>query len=143
MMSSSRSGVACMVPLKTLKSPSAGFLVKDTIAFGVEFIQFEKVPCNGLETRSFIQEKMSSGSHCWCIEDFSQLDRPTAFSKPFQIAGYTWRLLLYPEGAFNKDYVSLYLTLDQSKSQLPPSSGVMVDMVFSIKKSQSGAYTKR
>ncbi|KAJ3702298.1 hypothetical protein LUZ61_006003 [Rhynchospora tenuis] len=142
MRSSFRSGAACMVPLETLKNPSAGFLKNDTISVGVELIQLEKVPFYGLETRTSIQKNMSSGSYCWYIDDFFQLKRPTASSDPFKIAGYTWRLQLEQGGYFNEGYVSLYLTPDISKSQLPPSSGVLVEVVFSIKKSQSGGFKK-
>ncbi|KAJ1687494.1 hypothetical protein LUZ63_018884 [Rhynchospora breviuscula] len=143
MRSSYRSGAACMVPLETLKNPSAGFLRTDTISVGVELIQFEKVPFYGLEMRTSIQKNMSIGSYRWCVDDFFQLiKRPTACSEPFKIAGYTWRLHLEQGGYFNKGCLSLFLTLDISKSQLPPPSGVLVEVVFSVKKSQSRGYEK-
>ncbi|KAJ1692470.1 hypothetical protein LUZ63_009168 [Rhynchospora breviuscula] len=120
-----------------------GFLVNDTIAVGIELIKFKKVRFNGQLRRSSIQKNKSSGSFSWCVEDFLQLNKPVAFSKPFQIAGYTWKLKLNPEGKYNNDFLTLYLELDNSASQILPSSGVMVDVVLSIKKSESGAYAGR
>ncbi|KAJ4776356.1 TRAF-like family protein [Rhynchospora pubera] len=146
MTSSYRSGVKCMIPLETLKNPSAGFLWNDTLAVGVELIKFKKVHCNGELRRSSItsiQKNKPSESFSWFVEDFSQLDKPVAFSKPFRIAGYTWRLKLKPEGEYNNDFLALYLDLDNSASQLLPSSGVMVNFVLSIKKSESTAYAIR
>ncbi|XP_078149517.1 uncharacterized protein LOC144544853 [Carex rostrata] len=137
---SERSKVPCMIPLKTLKNPSLGFLLNDSIAVGVELIEIKKVPCNGVERVCFIQKNKSSGSYSWYIEDFSQLSRPFALSKPFMIGGYTWRIRLDPEGKYsNKNYISLYLELEhKSVSQLPPSSGVMVETVLSIKRQSQG-----
>ncbi|KAF3325347.1 Ubiquitin carboxyl-terminal hydrolase 12 [Carex littledalei] len=130
-----------MIPLKTLEKSSLGFVLNDSIAVGVELIEIKKVPCNGVERVSFIQKKKSSGSYSWYIEDFSQLSRPSALSKPFMIGGYTWRICLFPEGTkySNKNYIALYLELeDKSGSQLPPSSGVMVEAVLSIKRQSQG-----
>ncbi|KAJ1692001.1 hypothetical protein LUZ63_016156 [Rhynchospora breviuscula] len=143
MVSSCECGVACMLPLETLKDPSAGFLVHDSIVVGVELQKFAKVPCNGLERISCVAKKKSSLSCNWCFEDFLELKEPTVTSDPFQNAGYTWRLKLKPEGGSNKEYISLYLVLDRSASKLPPSSGVMVDVVFSINKSQTDGYNKQ
>ena len=95
-----------MIPIKTLKSPSLGFVVNDSIAVGVELIEFKKVPCNGVERTSFIPKNKSSGSFSWYIEDFSQLSRPIASSKPFEIAGYTWYVM----------NLSLYISLSRSLS---------------------------
>ncbi|KAF3325364.1 MATH domain and coiled-coil domain-containing protein [Carex littledalei] len=137
MTTSRNSRVSCMILLETLKSPSLGFLVNDSIAVGVELIEFKKVPCNGVERTSFIPKNKSSGSFSWYIEDFSQLSRPIALSKPFEIAGYTWKLRLEPESMLNKNYVGLYLKIEnKSASQLP--SGVMVQAVFSIKRQSQG-----
>ncbi|KAJ4775507.1 TRAF-like superfamily protein [Rhynchospora pubera] len=132
-----------MIPLETLKNPSAGFLVNDTIAVGVELIKCKKVHCKGQLRRSSIQKNKTSGSFSWCVEDFLQLNNPVAFSKPFQIAGYTWKLALKPEGEYNNNFLSLYLEIDNSALQLLPSSGLMVDAVLSVKKSESGAYARR
>ncbi|XP_078149661.1 uncharacterized protein LOC144544975 [Carex rostrata] len=126
-----------MIPIKTLKSPSLGFLVNDSIAVGVELIELKKVPCNGVERTSFIPKSKSSGSFSWYIEDFSQLSRPIALSKPFEIAGYTWILRLEPESILNKNYIGLYLKMEnKSASQLP--SGVMAQVVLSIKRQSQG-----
>ncbi|KAF3325362.1 MATH domain-containing protein [Carex littledalei] len=144
---SHRSEVSCMIPLETLKSPSLGFLVDDSIAVGVEFIEFKKVPCTGVERISFISNEKSSGSCSWYIEDFFQLSRPVGYT--FQIAGYTWylpsfelnkkTLELEPESVLCKNYVALYLKLvDESGSHLPTSSDVMVDAVLSIKRQSKG-----
>jgi hypothetical protein len=48
--------------------------------------------------------------------------------------------MLQPEGVVNKNYLSLYLKLDKSRSLLPPSEGVMVDLDLSIKKQPTGTY---
>lgn len=222
-----------MVPLETLQNPSFGFLVNNTIAIGLELIQLKRLACNGIERSSFIQKKTLSGSHSWYIDDFFQLKKPSVFSEPFQVGGYTWyvmkphspsyvgmyrfycndypinyqtffgtfllfallfiyflfsfhsckrnwdifwyctsespigiipksfssplppsscsnilnlnirRLKLQPKGVGNKNYLSLYLKLDRSRSQLPPSEGVMVDLVLSIKKQPTGTYKGR
>jgi hypothetical protein len=66
-----------MIALEKLQCTSLGFLVKDTIAVGVELTHFKKVPCNGLERTSFVQKNNSSGSYNWNIDDFSQLNQPT------------------------------------------------------------------
>ncbi|KAJ4789981.1 TRAF-like family protein [Rhynchospora pubera] len=144
MVSSDECGVACMLPLETVKDPSAGYLVHDTIVVGVELQKFAKVPCNGVERISCVGKKKSSSlSYNWCLEDFLELKEPIVTSDPFQNAGYTWRLKLKPEGGSNKEYISLYLVLDRSASKLQLSSGVMVDVVFSINKSQTEGYNKQ
>ncbi|KAJ4784347.1 TRAF-like family protein [Rhynchospora pubera] len=132
--------VSCMVPLQKLENPSFGFLVNNTIAVGVELINLKKVACNGIERSTFIPKNIISGSHSWYIDDFSQLKKPTAYSEPFEIGGYTWRLKLQPEGKLNKNYVSMYLELDKSRSQHLPSDGVLVEFVLSIKKQAARAY---
>ncbi|KAJ3690127.1 hypothetical protein LUZ61_019291 [Rhynchospora tenuis] len=132
--------VLCIVPLQTLENPSFGFLVNNTIAIGLELINLKKVACNGIERSTFLQKNKITGSHSWYVDDFSQLKKPTAYSEPFQIGGYTWRLQLQSEGKLNKNYLSFYLELDKSRSQHPPTEGVLVEFDLSIKKQASGPY---
>jgi hypothetical protein len=96
-MTTSRvSGLSCMAPLKTLQTPSLGFLINNSIAIGVELMQLKKVACNGIERSSFIQNKKLNGSHSWYIDDFSKLKKPSALSEPFQVGGYTWYVMKPP-----------------------------------------------
>ncbi|KAF3325363.1 Ubiquitin carboxyl-terminal hydrolase 13 [Carex littledalei] len=123
-----------MIPLKMLKSPSLGFLVNDSIEVGVEFSEIKK-----LERTCFIPKNKSSGLFRWYIDDFSKLSRPIALSKPFQIAGYTWKLRLEPESIVSKHFIGLYLIMEnKTGSKLPPSSGVMVQATFYIKRQSLG-----
>jgi hypothetical protein len=86
-----------MVPLKTLKSSSSGFIFNDSCIFGVEFIKVISVKTTDTVSENLFLQQSNTfddhGVHTWIIKGFiipqTQCDSPT-----FVIGGYKWYPIL-------------------------------------------------
>ncbi|KAI3458748.1 hypothetical protein Pfo_015411 [Paulownia fortunei] len=54
-----------------------------------------------------------SARFTWTIEDFSKLNSKKQYSEVFLVAGYKWRVLIFPKGN-NVDHLSMYLDVADS-----------------------------
>ncbi|XP_058738926.1 MATH domain and coiled-coil domain-containing protein At3g58250-like [Vicia villosa] len=45
----------------------------------------------------------------WKVENFSNLKTNKVYSEPFVLGGYPWRILLFPKGRNEANYLSIYL----------------------------------
>lgn len=89
---STSSGISCMIPLRTLKKRSSGFLVNNSCVFGVEFIEVVTAKANDTSETLFVQ-KINTFSerkvYTWDIDDFFGLKNP-GYSPEFEIGGHKW-----------------------------------------------------
>lgn len=142
---STRSGASCMIPLETLKSPSSGFLVSDSCAFGVEFIKVNTAKANHSSETLFVKKATAFSArkiYTWDIEDFFALNSHLCYSPEFEIDGYKWYLSMYPSGSDNSGkFLSLYMHM--GKSDTPHQrSGVLVELSLSIKDHETGNHRR-
>mmetsp|Transcript_19656 Transcript_19656/g.42954 ORF Transcript_19656/g.42954 Transcript_19656/m.42954 type:complete len:1106 (-) Transcript_19656:700-4017(-) len=57
------------------------------------------------------------GSYVWKVHDFSKVKDRMHYSESFTVAGFKWRVLMFPKGN-NADYLSVYLDVANS-NELP------------------------
>ncbi|KAI9116771.1 hypothetical protein K1719_012137 [Acacia pycnantha] len=60
-------------------------------------------------------EEAPSTRFTWRIENFSRLNTKKLYSDTFVVAGYKWRVLIFPKGN-NVEYLSMYLDVADSSS---------------------------
>lgn len=103
------------ISLEALKKPSNGLLVNDTWFCGVEVFVSEGSRLG--ECLSVLEVANICGKYKWEIEQYSKLSGE-CYSEEFVVGGYTWKLLLYPDGNNkHKDYsLSLFLKFVDSPS---------------------------
>ncbi|XP_062200275.1 uncharacterized protein LOC133902962 [Phragmites australis] len=132
---SNGSGVACMIPVETLKKPSSGFIVGDSCVFGVELIKLTTAKANQSSETLFVQKTNGFSArevYTWDIDDFLALNK-RCYSPEFEIGGHKWYFSMYPSGADNGgEFLSLYLHMAKPDSSLQ-SSGVLVEFSLSVK----------
>uniref|UniRef100_A0ACD5TNZ8 Uncharacterized protein n=3 Tax=Avena sativa TaxID=4498 RepID=A0ACD5TNZ8_AVESA len=144
----------CMIPLQELLKSSA-FLVEDSCVFGVEIL---KIDVSSPEKKAdvvqkkaptvqhlFVQKKgFIKGTYTWAMNNFLELDLKHYVRSPtFEVGGHKWRVCMYPHGdRYSADCLSLNLYLHAS-DDLPPESGMVVDMTLSILDQKSGKYFSR
>ncbi|XP_031256349.1 uncharacterized protein LOC116114342 [Pistacia vera] len=120
------------IPIKVFTDDSKGFLVDDTCKVGVQvFVSKESSTGRG-ECLKMIKDPRSF-TYVWKIENFSKLDCEYYDSKEFTVAGFNWKMQLYPNGrdSGTGSHISLYLVLADLTS-LTPTSRIYVDYTFRI-----------
>ncbi|KAJ0035163.1 hypothetical protein Pint_24215 [Pistacia integerrima] len=120
------------IPIKVFTDDSKGFLVDDTCKVGVQvFVSKESSTGRG-ECLKMIKDPRSF-TYVWKIENFSKLDSEYYDSKEFTVAGFNWKMQLYPNGrdSGTGSHISLYLVLADLTS-LTPTSRIYVDYTFRI-----------
>uniref|UniRef100_A0A0E0M8T1 MATH domain-containing protein n=1 Tax=Oryza punctata TaxID=4537 RepID=A0A0E0M8T1_ORYPU len=143
---STSSGASCMIPLETLISPSSGFLVGNSCAFGVEFSKVAIAKANHRSETLFVFVNKATALcarevYDWNIEDFFAL-KSICYSPQFEIGGHKWYLSMYPSGCDNSGkFLSLYLHLEKPDT-LSERSGVLVELSLSIKDQVTGKHRK-
>ncbi|MCI22988.1 ubiquitin carboxyl-terminal hydrolase family protein, partial [Trifolium medium] len=55
------------------------------------------------------QEQSSVDKFTWKIENFSRLKTDEVCSETFVIGDYPWKIILYPRGDEDDNYISIYL----------------------------------
>lgn len=141
---STSSGISCMIPLRTLKKRSSGFLVNNSCVFGVEFIEVVTAKANDTSETLFVQ-KINTFSerkvYTWDIDDFFALKNP-GYSPEFEIGGHKWFISIYPSGLDNNgNYLSLYLNM-KIPHTLHQNTANLVECSISIKDQEAGKYWK-
>uniref|UniRef100_A0A0E0EYY1 MATH domain-containing protein n=1 Tax=Oryza meridionalis TaxID=40149 RepID=A0A0E0EYY1_9ORYZ len=123
-----------LIPLSKLQDGS-DFLVDDTCVFGLDILRARKFkPARNtkgvtiqhvfLQTKGFMQ-----GNYTWNIED-SKLDLKYLRVDPF--GDYR-----------NRDYVSIYLCLDDNSNMPPVESAIMAEFTISILNQKNGKHSQR
>ncbi|XP_022935930.1 MATH domain-containing protein At5g43560-like isoform X2 [Cucurbita moschata] len=59
------------------------------------------------------------GKHTWKIEKFSQLNKRELRSNAFEVGGYKWYILIYPQGCDVCNHLSLFLCVANHDKLLP------------------------
>ncbi|KAE9592354.1 hypothetical protein Lalb_Chr19g0128431 [Lupinus albus] len=59
------------------------------------------------------------GRNTWKIENFSQITKRELRSKAFDVGGYKWYILIYPQGCDVCNHLSLFLCVANHDKQLP------------------------
>lgn len=142
---STSSGTSCIVPLRTMKKLSSGFLVNDSCVFGVEFIKVVTAKVNFKSETLFIQKMNNIFSdpvvYTWDIEDFFTLKNPS-YSPAFEIGGHKCFIGIYPSGLDNgRNYLCLYLKITRMDT-LDQNSADLVEVNLSIKDQETGKHRK-
>ncbi|KAM0962269.1 hypothetical protein ACFX2I_021412 [Malus domestica] len=81
--------------------------------------------------------------HPWRIEKFSKLKYEWIQSKPFNVVGMKWKLVLFPKGRYGGkgNHVALYLALVDPKSLLPDTK-ILTEVTFRIINQESAKIIK-
>jgi ubiquitin carboxyl-terminal hydrolase 7 len=70
----------------------------------------------------------------WVIEDWDKLENKKEYSPEFIIGGYRWRILLFPKGNAEKEYVSAFLdNLNVKDENATESTHVCAKFVLSVR----------
>ncbi|KDP40936.1 hypothetical protein JCGZ_24935 [Jatropha curcas] len=101
-----------LLPLSTFNDSSKGYLVDDCCVFGVAVHVLKFAASKGEKFK--IIEEPENGTYTWYINNFSTLEPKEHISGVFTVAGYKWKLSLYPKGNLTERYrsLSVYLQLD-------------------------------
>ncbi|XP_022145167.1 MATH domain-containing protein At5g43560 [Momordica charantia] len=59
------------------------------------------------------------GKHTWKIQKFSQLNKRQLRSNAFEVGGYKWYVVLYPQGCDVSNHLSLFLCVENHDKLLP------------------------
>ncbi|XP_047180061.1 TNF receptor-associated factor homolog 1a-like isoform X6 [Vigna umbellata] len=59
------------------------------------------------------------GRYTWKIEKFSQINKRELRSSPFEVGGYKWYILIYPQGCDVCNHLSLFLCVANHDKLLP------------------------
>ncbi|KAM5585435.1 MATH domain and coiled-coil domain-containing protein [Rosa sericea] len=62
-----------------------------------------------------VKEDRESVIFTWRIDTFSKLDTFQHYSEPFNIGGFKWRIVMYPQGN-KEDYLSVYLDMSDARA---------------------------
>uniref|UniRef100_A0A0E0BBR2 MATH domain-containing protein n=1 Tax=Oryza glumipatula TaxID=40148 RepID=A0A0E0BBR2_9ORYZ len=138
-----------LIPLSKLQDGS-DFLADDTCVFGLDILRARKFkPTRNakgvtiqhvfLQTKGFMQ-----GNYTWNIED-SKLDLKSIICSPkFDIGEHKWYLRVDPFGDYrNRDYVSIYLCLDDNSNMPPIESAIMAEFTISILNQKNGKHSQQ
>ncbi|KAF2914044.1 uncharacterized protein [Oryza sativa Japonica Group] len=138
-----------LIPLSKLQDGS-DFLADDTCVFGLDILRARKFkPTRNakgvtiqhvfLQTKGFMQ-----GNYTWNIED-SKLDLKSIICSPkFDIGEHKWYLRVDPYGDYrNRDYVSIYLCLDDNSNMPPIESAIMAEFIISILNQKNGKHSQQ
>lgn len=142
---STSSGTSCMIPLRTLKKHSSGFVVNNSCVFGVEFIKIVTSKANDMSETLFVQKMNNTFSdpevYTWDIEDFFAL-KSLDKSPEFEIGGHKWSIIIYPSGSGNNgNYLSLYLNMKMPHAP-HQNSAILVELSMRIKDQETGKHRK-
>ncbi|KAH7522734.1 hypothetical protein FEM48_Zijuj07G0169900 [Ziziphus jujuba var. spinosa] len=80
-------GIAQLLSLERFKDPSCGYLVNDSCEFGVDVVVMNYT--GNWESISLVK-KPRNGTFTWKIDNFSNLNQATYFSKVFNVEGINW-----------------------------------------------------
>ncbi|CAI5464489.1 unnamed protein product [Closterium sp. Yama58-4] len=67
----------------------------------------------------------------WQIDGFSKLTERAVYSNTFLVGGYTWRLMMYPEGSKDLEDLALFLGV-ANYATLPPGWTKHMDFVLTV-----------
>ncbi|KAM0930621.1 hypothetical protein ACQ4PT_000821 [Festuca glaucescens] len=143
---STSSGTSCMIPLRTLKEQSSGFLVGNSCVFVVEFIKVVTSKANDTIETLFVQKTNNTFSdpdvYTWNIEDFFAL-KSRDYSPKFEISGHKWYITIKPSGSGdNGNFLSLTLNMKEPHT-LHQNCAILVEFSICIKDQETGKHKKR
>ncbi|ORX47578.1 cysteine proteinase [Piromyces finnis] len=83
---------------------------------------------------AMVDEVVDESYYEWVIEDWDKLIEKKEYSPEFIIGGYKWRILLFPRGNTEREFVSAFLdNLDVKEENASENSHVCAKFVLSIR----------
>nr|XP_023927943.1 TNF receptor-associated factor homolog 1b-like isoform X2 [Quercus suber] len=121
-----------VIPLKTFKDASNGYLVDDTCVFGAEVFVSKQRSMDKGEGLELIKESITN-KYQWTVYGYSKLTLEYYDSNSFNVGNYKWKICLRPngEGIGMGSYNSLYLAL-VNKSSLSPGMKIFAEFTMRI-----------
>ncbi|XVF79799.1 hypothetical protein PTKIN_Ptkin15bG0018600 [Pterospermum kingtungense] len=116
-----------LILLECFKDASNGYLVDDSCVFGAEVLVIEHI--STWDDMSILKLPPVDNCISFKIENFSKLDKE-CYESPLQtVAGYKWKLNVYPYGdgrVKGDDALSLFLEYSTEASGVPPKRSLYV-----------------
>ncbi|KAG6501587.1 uncharacterized protein LOC121995329 [Zingiber officinale] len=127
-------GFCCKVALNKFNSSKSGLLVNDRSVFGAQVL--EAFDCKSDKDKEGFLESLSLNKdltpriYTWAIKDVSK-SKIRLISAAFAAGGYNWRISLHPNLAKYKDFLAVFLSLDNAAS-LAPKTSLYVEYSFCL-----------
>ncbi|XP_074566280.1 uncharacterized protein LOC141822873 [Curcuma longa] len=125
--STSLDGFCCKIALDKFNSPKSGLLVNDCCIFGVDVLEASafKIDKKRISESLSLNKKLTPRIYTWEIKDVSK-SSIVLKSQAFAAGGYNWSISLYPNLDKYKDFLAIFLNLDNAAS-LAPKTRVYVE----------------
>ncbi|KAG6530462.1 uncharacterized protein LOC122040293 [Zingiber officinale] len=140
--STSHDGFCCKVALNKFNSPKSGLLVNDCCIFGADVLEAFacKLDKEGVSETLSLNKDVTPRIYTWVIKDVSK--SKVFNSEAFAAGGYDWSILLYPNLAGYKDFLAVFLWMDNA-ANLAPKTSVYVNYSFCLLDQHNAKHWKR
>ncbi|XP_074567013.1 uncharacterized protein LOC141823624 [Curcuma longa] len=116
--SKSLDGCCFKVALNKFDSSKSGLLVNDRCVFGAQVLQafaISKSDKEGIHESLSLNKDLTPRIYTWVFKDVSK-SNVILQSEAFAAGGYNWRISLYPNLAIYKDFLGVFLVMDDAGS---------------------------
>ncbi|KAG6501589.1 hypothetical protein ZIOFF_041472 [Zingiber officinale] len=136
-------GFCCKVALNKFNSKNSGLLVHDCCIFGAEVLEAFacKLDKEGISESLSLNKDTTPRIYTWVIKDVSK-SNVVLKSDAFAAGGYNWSISLYPNLATYKDFLAIFLNMDNSVN-LAPKTRVYVEYSFCLLDQRNDKHLKR
>ncbi|XP_074566244.1 uncharacterized protein LOC141822828 [Curcuma longa] len=126
--STSLDGFCCKIALDKFNSPKSGLLVNDCCIFGVDVLEASafKLDKKRISESLSLNKELTPRIYTWEIKDVSKSKEIVLNSETFDAGGYNWTISLYPNSPTYKDFLGVFLKLDNAAG-LAANTSVYVD----------------
>ncbi|KAG6501601.1 hypothetical protein ZIOFF_041484 [Zingiber officinale] len=123
-------GFCCKVTLNQFDSSKSGLLVNDCCVFGADVLEECKLDKEGISESMSLNKDTTPRIYTWVIKDVSK-SKNRLFSQVFAVGGYNWSIWIDPNLATNKDFLGVFLSMDNAAS-LASKTSVYVEYSFCL-----------
>ncbi|KAG6497617.1 uncharacterized protein LOC121991425 [Zingiber officinale] len=125
-------GFCCKVALNKFNRSNSGLLLNDRSIFGAQVLEaFDcKSDKEGILESLSLNKDLTPRTYPWAIKDISK-SKIRLISAAFAAGGYNWRIPLHPNLAKYKDFLAVFLSLDNAAS-LAPKTSLYVEYSFCL-----------
>ncbi|XP_074569056.1 uncharacterized protein LOC141825576 [Curcuma longa] len=116
--SKSLDGCCFKVALNKFDSSKSGLLVNDRCVFGAQVLHafaISKSDKEGIHESLSLNKDLTPRIYTWVFKDVSK-SNVVLKSEAFAAGGYNWRISLYPNLAIYKDFLGVFLVMDDAGS---------------------------
>ncbi|XP_074567014.1 uncharacterized protein LOC141823625 [Curcuma longa] len=127
--SKSLDGCCFKVALNKFDSSKSGLLVNDRCVFGAQVLQafaISKSDKEGMNESLSLNKDLTPRIYTWVFKDVSK-SNVILQSEAFAAGGYNWRISLYPNVSTYKDFLGVFLVMDDAGS-LASKTSVYVEL---------------